>query len=162
MWQCTQLSWNQRTWGPNRRCIKSGRKKPKPMQRRPLTCSMKAMKQNIPRLLSACRKTVKGCWLSMTSRLCTGRVSGPATRLNPPLPPFVTAPNVPKAASHVMECCTWCLRLGQCAEKRWRRLRGFSYLTKVIEGTALIDGIEVISVQQIAAWFNVPIHHVWQ
>ena len=42
-------------------------------------------------------------------------------------------------------------KLGQCAEKRWRRLRGFSYLAKVIEGTAFIDGIEVISVQQIAA-----------
>ena len=42
-------------------------------------------------------------------------------------------------------------KLGQCAEKRWRRLRGFSYLAKVIEGSAFIDGIEVISVQQIAA-----------
>ena len=42
-------------------------------------------------------------------------------------------------------------KLGQCAEKRWRRLRGFGYLAKVIEGTAFIDGIEVISVQQIAA-----------
>ena len=42
-------------------------------------------------------------------------------------------------------------KLGQCAEKRWRRLRGFSYLAKVIEGTAFIDGIEVIYVQQIAA-----------
>ena len=42
-------------------------------------------------------------------------------------------------------------KLGQCAEKRWRRLRGFSYLAKVIEGTAFIDGIEVISVQQFAA-----------
>ena len=31
---------------------------------------------------------------------------GPSTRLNPPLASFVTAPNVPKAASHVMECCT--------------------------------------------------------
>ena len=42
-------------------------------------------------------------------------------------------------------------KLGQCAEKRWRRLRGFSYLAKVIAGTAFIDGIEVISVQQTAA-----------
>ncbi len=42
-------------------------------------------------------------------------------------------------------------KLGQCAEKRWRRLRGFGYLAKVIEGTAFIDGIEVISVQQITA-----------
>ena len=51
-------------------------------------------------------------------------------------------------------------KLGQCAEKRWRRLRGFSYLAKVIEGTAFIDGIEVVSAQQIAAGFNVPIHHI--
>ena len=42
-------------------------------------------------------------------------------------------------------------KLGQCAEKRWRLLRGFGYLAKVIEGTAFIDGFEVISVQQIAA-----------
>ena len=42
-------------------------------------------------------------------------------------------------------------KLGQCAEKRWRRLRGFSYLAKVMEGTAFKDGIELISAQQIAA-----------
>ena len=42
-------------------------------------------------------------------------------------------------------------KLGQCAEKRWRRLRGCGYLAKVIEGTAVKDGIQVISVQQIAA-----------
>jgi len=37
------------------------------------------------------------------------------------------------------------------AEKRWRRLRGFGCLAKVKEVTAFINGIEVISVQQIAA-----------
>jgi deferrochelatase/peroxidase EfeB len=42
-------------------------------------------------------------------------------------------------------------KLGQCAEKRWRRLRGFAYLAKVIEGIAFKDGIEVISHHQIAA-----------
>ena len=42
-------------------------------------------------------------------------------------------------------------KLGQCSEKRWRRLRGFSYLAKVIEGTVFKNGIEVISTQQIAA-----------
>ena len=42
-------------------------------------------------------------------------------------------------------------KLGQCVEKRWRRLRGFGYLAKVIEGIAFIDGIEVISAQQTAA-----------
>ena len=42
-------------------------------------------------------------------------------------------------------------KLGQCAEKPWRRLRGFGCLAKVIETTTFIDGIEVISAQQIAA-----------
>jgi hypothetical protein len=38
-------------------------------------------------------------------------------------------------------------KLGQSAEKRWRRLRGFGYLAKVIEGKIFKDGIELISVQ---------------
>ena len=42
-------------------------------------------------------------------------------------------------------------RLGQCAEKRWRRLRSFGYLAKDIEGIVFKDEIEVISAQQIAA-----------
>lgn len=33
-------------------------------------------------------------------------------------------------------------KLGQCAEKNWRKLRGFSYLAKVIEGVKFKDGIE--------------------
>ena len=42
-------------------------------------------------------------------------------------------------------------KLGQCAEKNWRRLRGFDYLAKVIVGVKFKDGIEVIHVDQIAA-----------
>jgi len=42
-------------------------------------------------------------------------------------------------------------KLGQCAEKRWRRLRGFDYLAKVITGIKFKDGIEVIEVDQAAA-----------
>lgn len=42
-------------------------------------------------------------------------------------------------------------KLGQCAEKRWRRLRGFDYLAKVIIGVTFKDGIEVIEVDQAAA-----------
>lgn len=42
-------------------------------------------------------------------------------------------------------------KLGQCAEKRWRRLRGFDYLTKVITGVKFRDGIEVTDVDQKAA-----------
>ena len=33
-------------------------------------------------------------------------------------------------------------KLSQCAEKRWRRLRGFDYLAKVIQGVPFKDGIE--------------------
>ncbi len=42
-------------------------------------------------------------------------------------------------------------KLGQCAEKNWRRLRGFDYLAKVITGVKFKDGIEVIQVEQVAA-----------
>jgi len=42
-------------------------------------------------------------------------------------------------------------KLGQCAEKRWRRLRGFDYLAKVITGIKFKDGIEVTEVDQDAA-----------
>ena len=36
-------------------------------------------------------------------------------------------------------------KLGMSAERRWRRIRGFYYLAKVIEGVKFIDGIEVDS-----------------
>jgi len=36
-------------------------------------------------------------------------------------------------------------KLGMSAEKRWRRIRGFAYLAKVIEGVKFKDGIEVNS-----------------
>ena len=42
-------------------------------------------------------------------------------------------------------------KLGQCAEKKWRRLRGFDYLAKVITGVKFKDGIEVTDVDQVAA-----------
>lgn len=42
-------------------------------------------------------------------------------------------------------------KLGQCAEKNWRRLRGFDYLAKVVTGIKFTDGIEVIKVNQAAA-----------
>src|SRR5210317_1129527 len=34
-------------------------------------------------------------------------------------------------------------KLGQCAEKKWRRLRGFDFLAKVITGVKFTDGIEI-------------------
>jgi transposase-like protein len=51
-------------------------------------------------------------------------------------------------------------KLGQCAEKNWRRLRGFDYLAKVIDGIQCRDGIEVTSNHQIAAGFNISIHQI--
>jgi len=42
-------------------------------------------------------------------------------------------------------------KLSQCAEQRWRRLRGFDYLAKVIKGVKFEDGIEVTSNSRMAA-----------
>ena len=42
-------------------------------------------------------------------------------------------------------------KLDQCAEKQWRRLRGFHDLSKVITGVKFNDGIEVTNVDQAAA-----------
>lgn len=42
-------------------------------------------------------------------------------------------------------------KLGQCAEKKWIRLRGFDYLAKVITGIKFKDGIEVEDIDQAAA-----------
>jgi transposase-like protein len=42
-------------------------------------------------------------------------------------------------------------KLGLCAEKNWRRLRGFNYLAKVITGIKFKDGIEVTEVDRVAA-----------
>ena len=42
-------------------------------------------------------------------------------------------------------------KLGQCAEKNWRRLRGFDYLAKLVTGIKFKDGVEVTQVDQVAA-----------
>ena len=42
-------------------------------------------------------------------------------------------------------------KLGQCAEKKWRRLRGFDYLAKVVTGIEFKDGVEVTTDNQAAA-----------
>jgi len=42
-------------------------------------------------------------------------------------------------------------KLGQCAEKTWRRLRGFQQLPKVIEGVQFTDGIESTTIDPVAA-----------
>ena len=43
-------------------------------------------------------------------------------------------------------------KLGQCAEENWRRLRGFAYLAKLIEGVEFVNGEEVTKPGQVAAW----------
>jgi len=42
-------------------------------------------------------------------------------------------------------------KLSQCAENNWRKLRGFAYLTKVIEGFKFINGQEAEQPHQVAA-----------
>ena len=42
-------------------------------------------------------------------------------------------------------------KLGLCAEKKWRRLRGFDYLAKVVTGIKFKDGVEVTEIDQVAA-----------
>jgi hypothetical protein len=42
-------------------------------------------------------------------------------------------------------------KLGQCAEKRWRRLRGFKELPKVVAGIPFTDGIEETTMDPVAA-----------
>ena len=42
-------------------------------------------------------------------------------------------------------------KLGQCAEKNWRKLRGFAYLAKLIEGVKFVNGEEIQQPDQIAA-----------
>ena len=42
-------------------------------------------------------------------------------------------------------------KLGQCAERNWRKLRVFDYLAKVITGVTFKDGIETTDPDQIAA-----------
>lgn len=43
------------------------------------------------------------------------------------------------------------IKLGQCAEENWCRLRRFDCLEKVITGVKLSDGIEVTTTNQVAA-----------
>jgi hypothetical protein len=42
-------------------------------------------------------------------------------------------------------------KLGRCAEKTWRRLRGFKELENVIKGIHFMDGIEEIRFDPVAA-----------
>lgn len=62
---------------------------------------------------------------------------------------------------HRTKCSKGCLssdtmlhmmfKLGLCAEKRLRRLRGFDYLAKVLTGIKFNDGVEVQEINQSVA-----------
>jgi len=64
-------------------------------------------------------------------------------------------PKYPKAATCLQKDRDGMLhmmfKLGQCAEKKWRRLRGYDYLTKVITGVEFKNGPEVTEVDLVAA-----------
>jgi len=42
-------------------------------------------------------------------------------------------------------------KFGECAEKNWRKLRGFAYLVKVVEGVKFVNGEEIQQQDQVAA-----------
>ncbi len=42
-------------------------------------------------------------------------------------------------------------KLGKCAERSWRRIRGFAHLAEVIEGTEFINGFKQTNPDQAAA-----------
>jgi hypothetical protein len=42
-------------------------------------------------------------------------------------------------------------KLGQCAEKSWRKLRGFAHLADVIEGVDFVNGIKPSNQQKAVA-----------
>ena len=42
-------------------------------------------------------------------------------------------------------------KLSECAEKNWRKLRGFKYLAKVVEGVTFVNGEEIQQPNQVAA-----------
>ena len=45
----------------------------------------------------------------------------------------------------------WMFKLSQCAEKSWRKLRGFAHLADVIQGVDFINGIKPSNQDQAAA-----------
>ena len=50
-----------------------------------------------------------------------------------------------------MTMLTIIYKMGLCAEDSWRKLRGFRYLAKVIEGVKFKDGIEQTEGSKVAA-----------
>ena len=72
--------------------------------------------------------------------------------LTDPPPSGTLPPGVPAAGIWVpVGVLSMIYKTGRCAEKSWRRLRGFRHLAKVIEGVRFNDGIEVIEDRRAAA-----------
>jgi putative transposase len=75
-------------------------------------------------------------------------------QLNPPSPPSATIRHRTKRSKGCLSrdgMLHMMFKLGQCAEKNWRKLRGFDYLAKVITGVTFKDGIEATTNNQAAA-----------
>jgi transposase-like protein len=66
---------------------------------------IKTYEPKYPKTPSACRKIERSCWHFMIFLRSTGRVFGPAIRLNQPSGRSAIGPNVPRAACRVMACC---------------------------------------------------------
>ena len=87
----------------------------------------------------------------MVFATCTEvRDSGVATRLLP----YAT---IRHRTTRMKGCVTrdsmlhMMFKLGQCAEKNWRKLRGFKYLARVVEGVKFVNGEEIEQANQVAA-----------
>ena len=59
--------------------------------------------------------------------------------------------SAPEPATLLLMDLHMMFKLSQCAEKNWRKLRGFNYLAKVIKGVPFKDGVEINKSDQIAA-----------
>ncbi len=80
---------------------------------------------------------------------------GPSLRTTNPIEsPFGT---IRHRTARPKVCLPWAamlpmlFELGQCAEKTWRRRRGFREFAKVLEGIQLVDGLEETTRDSVAA-----------
>ena len=77
----------------------------------------------------------------MVFRQHIGRALAQGIQLNHLLAPYGIGQNDARAVYRGMACCT--CELGMCAEKKWRRLRGFNYLATISQGVQFKNGEEV-------------------
>ena len=109
-----------------------------------------------PRPPPAWLATATNCSRSTTSPLPTGRTFERPTSSSRPSQRSDTAAREPRAASHDQTMLSMIYKMGRCAEKSWRRLRGFRQLAKVIQGVRFNDGIEPHRGQQGRRMNNPP------